>query len=120
MNSKLLFTFVSILLSTIVAQSQIALWNYNTIIGAPTTYNADLGVGTSSIVGTLAVTSAATGMDPIINNGCGSQNGLNPGAWSFTAVPGLANESNGVQYNVVNAIHSRTKGITTIQCEFNN
>ena len=27
---------------------------------------------------------------------------------------------NGVQYNVVNAIHSRTKGITTIQCEFNN
>jgi len=100
MNSKLLVTALSILLSTIVAQSQIALWNYNTIIGAPTTYNADLGVGTSSIVGTLAVTSAATGMDPIINNGCGSQNGLNPGAWSFTAVPGLANESNGVQYNV--------------------
>jgi hypothetical protein len=100
MNSKLLFTFTSILLSTMVAQSQIALWNYNTIIGAPTTYNADLGVGTSSIVGTLTVASAATGMDPIINNGCGSQNGLNPGAWSFTAAPGLANESNGVQYNV--------------------
>jgi hypothetical protein len=100
MNSKLLVTALSILLSTIVAQSQIALWNYNTIIGAPTTYNADLGVGTSSIVGSLAVTSAATGMDPIINNGCGSQNGLNPGAWSFTAAPGLANESNGVQYNV--------------------
>jgi hypothetical protein len=100
MNSKLLVTALSILLSTIVAQSQIALWNYNTIIGAPTTYNADLGVGTSSIVGTLAVTSAATGMDPIINNGCGAQNGLNPGAWAFTAAPGLTNESNGVQYNV--------------------
>ena len=100
MNSKLLVTALSILLSTIVAQSQIALWNYNTIIGAPTTYNADLGVGTSSIVGTLTVASAATGMDPIINNGCGAQNGLNPGAWAFTAVPGLTNESNGVQYNV--------------------
>ena len=100
MNSKLLVTTLSILLSTIVAQSQIALWNYNTIIGSPTTYNADLGVGTSSIVGSLTVTSAATGMDPIINNGCGAQNGLNPGAWAFTAAPGLANESNGVQYNV--------------------
>ena len=100
MNSKLLFTFTSILLSTMVAQSQIALWNYNTIIGSPTTYNADLGVGTSSIVGTLTVTSAATGMDPIINNGCGAQNGVNPGAWAFTAAPGLTNESNGVQYNV--------------------
>lgn len=100
MNSKLLVTALSILLSTIVAQSQIALWNYNTIIGAPTTYNADLGVGTSSIVGTLTVASAATGMDPIINNGCGAQNGLNPGAWAFTAAPGLTNESNGVQYNV--------------------
>ncbi|MDA0617125.1 MAG: head-tail adaptor protein [Proteobacteria bacterium] len=27
---------------------------------------------------------------------------------------------NGVEYNVVNAMHSRVKGITTIQCEFNN
>ena len=53
MNSKLLFTFTSILLSTMVAQSQIALWNYNSIVGAPTTNNADLGVGTSSIVGSL-------------------------------------------------------------------
>ena len=100
MISKLLFTLVSILLSTIVAQSQIALWNYNTIVGSPTTNNADLGVGTSSIVGTLTVAAAATGMDPIINNGCGAQNGLNPGAWAFTAAPGLTNESNGVQYNV--------------------
>ena len=88
MNSKLLITSLSILLSTIVAQSQIALWNYNTIVGSPTTYNADLGVGTSSIVGTLTVAAAATGMDPIINNGCGAQNGLNPGAWAFTAAPG--------------------------------
>ena len=100
MNSKLLFSFIGIFLSIIVAQSQIALWNYNTIVGSPTTYNADLGVGTSSIVGTLTVASAATGMDPIINNGCGAQNGVNPGAWAFTAVPGLTNESNGVQYNV--------------------
>jgi hypothetical protein len=100
MNSKLLITSLSILLSTIVAQSQIALWNYNTIVGSPTTYNADLGVGTSSIVGTLTIAPAATGMDPIINNGCGAQNGVNPGAWAFSAVPGLANESNGVQYNV--------------------
>ena len=100
MISKLLFSFTGIFLSILVAQSQIALWNYNTIIGSPTTYNADLGAGTSSIVGTLTVAAAATGMDPIINNGCGAQNGLNPGAWAFTAAPGLANESNGVQYNV--------------------
>ena len=100
MISKLLFSFTGIFLSTLVAQSQIALWNYNTIVGSPTTYNADLGVGTSSIVGTLTVAAAATGMDPIINNGCGAQNGLNPGAWAFTAAPGLTNESNGVQYNV--------------------
>jgi len=100
MNSKLLITSISVLLSTIVAHSQIALWNYNTIVGSPTTYNADLGVGTSSIVGTLTVAAAATGMDPIINNGCGAQNGVNPGAWAFTAAPGLTNESNGVQYNV--------------------
>lgn len=79
MISKLLFSFIGIFLSIIVAQSQIALWNYNTIVGSPTTYNADLGVGTSSIVGSLTVTSAATGMDPIINNGCGAQNGINPG-----------------------------------------
>ena len=100
MISKLLFSFTGIFLSILVAQSQIALWNYNTIIGSPTTYNADLGAGTSSIVGTLTVAAAATGMDPIINNGCGAQNGLNPGAWAFTAAPGLTNESNGVQYNV--------------------
>jgi len=100
MNSKLLLSFVGIFLSTFVVQSQIALWNYNSIVGAPTTNNADLGVGTSSIVGSLVATTAATGMDPLINNGCGAQNGTNPGAWSFTATPGATNESSGVQYNV--------------------
>ena len=100
MNSKLLLSFIGIFLSTFVVQSQIALWNYNSIVGAPTTNNADLGVGTSSIVGSLVATTAATGMDPLINNGCGAQNGTNPGAWSFTAIPGASNESSGVQYNV--------------------
>ena len=100
MNSKLLLSFIGIFLSTFVVQSQIALWNYNSIVGAPTTNNADLGVGTSSIVGSLVATTAATGMDPLINNGCGAQNGTNPGAWSFTATPGASNESSGVQYNV--------------------
>jgi len=99
--THILLVFLSAL-STISlnAQSHIALWNYNAIVGAPTAPVADLGAGTSSIVGSLVVGSAATGMDPIINNGCGSQNGLNPGAWAFTASPGLTNESNGVQYNV--------------------
>jgi hypothetical protein len=82
------------------AQSHIALWNYNTIVGSPTAPVADLGSGTSSIVGSLVVAPAATGMDPIINNGCGTQNGVNPGAWAFTASPGATNESSGVQYNV--------------------
>lgn len=82
------------------AQSSIAVWNYNAIVGAPTAPVADLGTGTSSIVGSFVVAPAATGMDPVINNGCGTQNGVNPGAWAFTASPGLTNESSGVQYNV--------------------
>jgi hypothetical protein len=96
-----LFVFLSAL-STISlnAQSHIALWNYNTIVGSPTAPVADLGTGTSSYFGSLVIAPAATGMDPIINNGCGSQNGLNPGAWAFTASPGATNESSGVQYNV--------------------
>jgi hypothetical protein len=94
-----------VLLSTIStislnAQSHIALWNYNTIVGSPTAPVADLGAGTSSYFGSLVIAPAATGMDPIINNGCGTQNGLNPGAWAFTASPGATNESSGVQYNV--------------------
>jgi hypothetical protein len=93
----ILLVFLSTL-STISlnAQSHIALWNYNTIVGSPTAPVADLGSGTSSIVGSLAVAAAATGMDPIINNGCGTQNGTAPGAWSFTASPGATNESSGV------------------------
>lgn len=81
-------------------QNILALWNYNTITGSPASPLADVGVGTSNAVGSLTVTTAATGMDPVINNGCGSQNGTNPGAWSFTANPGATNESSGVQYNV--------------------
>ncbi len=80
------------------AQSYIGVWNYNSITGAPTTTIADVGNGNASVVGSLVVASSGTGMDPIINNGCGSQNGSNPGAWSFTANPGVTNESSGVQF----------------------
>ena len=100
MNKLLLLI---LLLSSLKATSQanfMALWNYNSIIGSPVNPAADQGVGTSSVVGSLVVANAATGMDPLINNGCGNQNGTNPGAWSFTANPGLTNESSGVQYNV--------------------
>ena len=89
-----LLTFVS------QAQNILALWNYNTITGSPAAPIADVGVGTSNVVGSMVVAAAATGMDPILNNGCGSQNGTNPGAWAFTANPGATNESSGVQYNV--------------------
>jgi hypothetical protein len=82
------------------AQAIIGAWNYNTISGAPASLIADIGIGTSQVVGSLVVANAATGMDPIINNGCGAQNGTAPGAWSFTANPGSSNESSGVQYNV--------------------
>ena len=81
------------------AQNIVALWNYNSITGAPAAPIADVGTGTSSVVGSMVVATAATGMDPVINNGCGAQNGINPGAWSFTANPGTINESSGVQYN---------------------
>ena len=81
-----------------LGQNTLAGWNYNTIVGAPAAPLADIGTGTSNVVGSMVVASAATGMDPIINNGCGSQNGTNPGAWAFTATPGALNESSGVQY----------------------
>ena len=87
-----LLTFVS------QAQNILALWNYNTITGSPAAPIADVGVGTSNVVGSMVVAAAATGMDPILNNGCGSQNGTNPGAWAFSANPGATNESSGVQY----------------------
>jgi hypothetical protein len=80
-------------------QSTVALWNYNTITGAPASPAADIGTGSSQVIGSMVVATAATGMDPVINNGCGAQNGLSPGAWAFTATPGLTNESSGVQYN---------------------
>jgi hypothetical protein len=100
MKSILTLVIINFFFASVYAQSSIAVWNYNAIVGAPTSPVADIGTGTSSIVGSLVVASAATGMDPIIGNGCGSQNGLNPGAWAFTASPGTTNESSGVQYNV--------------------
>lgn len=99
---KKVLIFIGILLNTLInfshAQNIIAAWNYNSISGAPINPIADVGTGFSNIVGSLVVATSATGMDPIINNGCGSQNGTNPGAWSFTANPGLSIESSGVQY----------------------
>jgi len=91
--------FLSVITASF-SQNTIALWNYNSITGAPANPIADVGNGTSSAVGSMVVATAATGMDPLINNGCGAQNGTNPGAWSFTANPGATNESSGVQYNV--------------------
>jgi hypothetical protein len=97
---KIVYCLFGLFLSTaIFGQNTIALWNYNTITGAPAAPTADVGAGTSQAVGSLVVATAATGMDPIINNGCGAQNGTAPGAWSFTANPGASNESSGVQYN---------------------
>jgi hypothetical protein len=98
---KVIFTLVLIIglySNQFFSQNILAGWNYNTITGAPVSPIADIGSGTSSFLGSLVVASAATGMDPIINNGCGSQNGANPGAWAFTATPGPTNESSGVQY----------------------
>jgi hypothetical protein len=95
------------------SQNIISNWNYNTITGTPTSPISDIGNGTSQVVGSIVVASAATGMDPIINNGCGAQNGLNPGAWSFTAVPGTVLAPNGVQFN------SSTIGHQRVGCEYN-
>ncbi len=89
------------LLGSSFAQTNIAVWTYDGLSGtSPTSYPANVGSGTSSVIGAIVPVAAATGMDPIINNGCGNQNGSNPGAWSFTANPGTSNESSGVQYNV--------------------
>jgi hypothetical protein len=97
---RIVYLFLGLVVSTsLFSQNTIALWNYNSITGTPAAPTADIGTGTSQVVGSLVVTNANTGMDPIINNGCGAQNGTNPGAWSFTANPGTTNESSGVQYN---------------------
>jgi 2',3'-cyclic-nucleotide 2'-phosphodiesterase (5'-nucleotidase family) len=98
---KNLFTIISLLLIATNAwsQSTIALWNYDGITGTPATPTANVGSGTSLKIGSFVVASAATGMDPFINDGCGTQNGVNPGAWAITANPGLTNESSGVQFS---------------------
>jgi hypothetical protein len=80
------------------AQATIAGWNFDAITGQPTNPVADVGNGSSSFIGSLTLLNAATGMHPTTNNGCGTQNGTNPGAWAFTANPGATNESSGVQY----------------------
>ena len=98
MKIKYVFILLAFAITPAKAQNIIALWNYNTIVGTPAAPVADVGTGTSNVVGSLVVAPAATGMDPIINNGCGAQNGSNPGAWSFSANPGVSNESSGVQY----------------------
>ncbi|NDB33853.1 MAG: T9SS C-terminal target domain-containing protein [Flavobacteriia bacterium] len=98
MKQLILFILSVVLASSTQAQNIIALWNYNTITGSPAAPVADVGTGTSNAVGSMVVAAAATGMDPVINNGCGAQNGLNPGAWAFTSNPGALNESSGVQY----------------------
>jgi hypothetical protein len=95
----LIALFVGFNISEFYAQNINALWNYNSISGAPAAPVPDIGTGSSQAVGAMVVTNAATGMDPIINNGCGSQNGTNPGAWAFSpANPGATNESSGVQF----------------------
>ncbi len=99
MRLSVLSILLTFAISSIAQNNFIALWNYNSISGSPANPVADVGVGSSLVIGSFVVASAATGMDPIINNGCGSQNGTNPGAWSFTANPGSTNESSGVQYN---------------------
>ena len=98
---KNLFAIISLLLIATSAwsQSTIALWNYDGITGTPATPTANVGSGTSLKIGSFVVATAATGMDPVLNDGCGTQNGVNPGAWAFTANPGATNESSGVQYN---------------------
>jgi hypothetical protein len=85
------------------AQTVITSWNYDAITGQPTSPIADIGTGSSAIIGSLTIANAATGMHPTTNNGCGPQNGSIPGAWSFTASPGATNESSGVQYNTSTA-----------------
>ena len=80
------------------AQATIAGWNFDAISGLQTITIADIGTGSSSVVGSLQVITPGTGMHPTTNNGCGQQNGVTASAWAFTANPGATNESSGVQY----------------------
>lgn len=81
--------------------AQIALWNYDPLVGANSSPTPNSGSGTSSIVGTTQP--ADNSFQGKISGGCGAIDSGNF-SWSFTGIdPGSASETNGVQYNVSTA-----------------
>ncbi|NBV92827.1 MAG: hypothetical protein EBR91_11785, partial [Flavobacteriia bacterium] len=72
MKIKYVFILLAFAITPAKAQNIIALWNYNSISAAAVlTTSADVGTGVGTIVGSLSASANNTGMDPIINNGCG-------------------------------------------------
>ncbi len=91
-----------------VSQAQIASWTYEPLQGAATTPTPNTGAGSSSIVpGATQSPGTASGMDPVVNSGCGAQNGSVNGGWQFSSFdPGSVTETNGVQFNASTVTYS--------------
>ena len=86
------------------AQTTIASWTYDSILGTATNPTPNFGVGTSSVVNLVTPITYA-GISSL--SGCGSANSGN--GWhqpSFN--PGSVNEVNGVQFNVGTSGYSNT------------
>jgi hypothetical protein len=98
---KHFFTFLFILLiAKSDGQSIISEWNYEPLSGAFATPAANIGSGTSALVGSMTTASpgTATGINTL--SGCGTQVSGQT-AWNISnANPGSSNESSGAQWNV--------------------
>jgi hypothetical protein len=92
---------VGFLLAFSFSNAQIALWNYDPLVGANASPTPNTGSGSSSIVGTAQP--ADNSFQGKIAAGCGAIDSGNF-SWSFTGIdPGSSTETNGVQYNVSTA-----------------
>ncbi len=95
----ILFSF-----SLVSAQTTIASWTYDSLLGSATNPTPNFGTGTSSVVN-LSTPTTATGFSSV--TGCGSGNSGT--AWQNPSFnPGSVNEVNGVQFNVGTTGYSNT------------
>lgn len=95
---------------SLTAQTEIARWTYEPVVGNVAAPESNFGNGTSMLVGSMIDAGTATGINT--ESGCGPQTtGTN--AWAINpSNPGTANESSGAQWMV------STVGFNNIQFRF--
>ena len=112
MNFRNLALLILAIFSTVslTAQTEIARWTYEPVVGNVAAPESNFGNGTSMLVGSMTDAGTATGINT--ESGCGPQTtGTN--AWAINpANPGTANESSGAQWMV------STVGFNNIQFRF--